>query len=182
MSSSSSFTLAFLLSTMFMFILFTNTSHHVKGDLIDDICSKTDQAYHCSWILRTDPNIKQDNITDLSNAIMSRIQDSSGIARFEMYSSIHQQKNFNQRTRLDFCFDTYYNVIDKIMGCANDGDYQHCKVKILYAQTIIKNCDNMFIEPPFDEPSFLKQTSQDVLHLLNILWEICNYVLAGQKM
>lgn len=177
---SSSFTLAFLLSTMFVIILFTSTSH-VKCDLVDDICSKTDQVYHCSWILRSDPNIQQDNITDLSNAIMSRVQDSSGIARFELYSCIHQQKDFNQRTRLGFCFDTYYNVIDKIMGCTDDGDYKHCKVKIYYAQTIINSCDNMFIEPPF-EPSFLKQTSQDVQHLLKILWAICNHVLEGQKM
>lgn len=122
----------------------------MKCGLVDDNCSKTDQDYHGSWILRSNPNIRQDNITDLSKCY----QDSSGIARFMIYSSIHQQKDFNQRTRLGFCFDTYYNVIDKILGCNDDGDYKVCKVKIYYAQTIIKNCDDMFFEPPF-EPSFL---------------------------
>lgn len=92
-----------------------------------------------------------------------------------------KSQNFNKRLSLGFCFDTYYNVLDKIVGCLDDGDYKLCKVKIFYAQTIIKNCDNQFNVPPF-EPIFLKRTSQDVQHLLNILLVICNHVLSRQKM
>lgn len=63
----------------------------VKGDLVDDICSQSDKDYHCSFILRSNPNIKQDNIIDLSNTILSKIQDTCGIARFELYPLLQKE-------------------------------------------------------------------------------------------
>ncbi|XP_004236545.1 pectinesterase inhibitor-like [Solanum lycopersicum] len=161
---------------MILSISFTLTS--VKGDLIDEICSKTDVKKVCYYALREDPRSKGAKPEGLMAIVIDLSQKNATFACNLVSTLLKGTTDPKLKSRYTLCLGNYNkasDIVAKMPDLLKSKDYYGLSANASAAIREPSTCDNNFIEPPVEVPK-LREASDNLRGLIDVILVLVGFL------
>lgn len=148
-----------------------------KADLIGDVCSKAQKPALCLSALNADPRSKGANLEGLATISIDISQKNAQTVRDLVNTLLKQATDPKLKTRYDSCLENYNDAVDdlgELPGFLKSKDYLGLNVHASAAFDGPTTCDDNFSETPPAEAPQLKDASDKLQGLIDIILVISN--------
>ncbi|MCD7464778.1 hypothetical protein HAX54_053407 [Datura stramonium] len=148
----------------------------VKGDLIDDVCSKALKKKICLSTLRANPRSKGANLEGLATISIDLSQKNAKSVRDLVNTLLKQAKDPKLKSRYVSCLENYNDAINnlgELPGYLKSKDYGSLNIHASAASDDPSTCDDNFSGPPAEPPQ-LKAASDNLQGIIGIILVISN--------
>ncbi|XP_055826187.1 pectinesterase inhibitor-like [Solanum dulcamara] len=167
---------ATILIVSLLSISFTLTS--VKADLIDEICSKTENKEVCYYALKEDPRSKGANLEGLMTITIDLSQKNATFTCNLVSMLLKKAIDPKLTMRYASClknFNDANNNLEKLPDLLKSKDYYGMHTNASAAIRDPFTCDNSFLEPPVEAPE-LKDASDKLRGLIDVILILINFL------
>ncbi|XP_011098388.1 pectinesterase inhibitor-like [Sesamum indicum] len=155
------------------FVLLLLVSLSQAHDVIDDVCSKSENPSLCTSILRSDPQCSGAQIHKLYEIFVKK-------AVLSTQAALEVAKSYSSgadKAKCDVCAKSYTNAINSLNSCqhlinTNDrASITTLRTRLTTVKTDVAACDNQFGE---NQPFMLKAASRSCQEVISVLLAISN--------